>query len=74
VTNLNTLAFQYKVTLLGIEPPVWRRIQVPAKYSFWDLHVAIQDATGWLDYHLHAFRNILYSWKNVADDADFANR
>ena len=29
---------------------------VPAKYSFWDLHVAIQDSMGWLDYHLHAFR------------------
>ena len=21
----------------------------------WDLHVAIQDAMGWLDYHLHNF-------------------
>jgi len=29
---------------------------VPAGYSFWDLHVAIQDSMGWLDYHLHAFR------------------
>lgn len=29
---------------------------MPAKYSFWDLHVAIQDTMGWLDYHLHAFR------------------
>jgi hypothetical protein len=35
---------------------VWRRIQVPERYSFWDLHVAIQDAMGWLDYHLHEFR------------------
>lgn len=56
MANLNALIFQFKITLLGIEPPVWRRIQVPAKYSFWDLHVAIQDAMGWLDYHLHAFR------------------
>lgn len=24
--------------------------------SFWDLHVAIQDSMGWLDYHLHEFR------------------
>jgi len=23
--------------------------------SFWDLHVAIQDAMGWLDCHLHQF-------------------
>ncbi len=35
---------------------MWRRIQVPLSYSFWDLHVAIQDAMGWLDYHLHEFR------------------
>ena len=49
-------ALQFKVTLMGIEPEVWRRIVVPGNYSFWDLHVAIQDAMGWLDYHLHAFR------------------
>jgi hypothetical protein len=35
---------------------VWRRIQVPPAYSFWDLHVAIQDAMGWEDLHLHEFR------------------
>jgi hypothetical protein len=48
-------ALQFKVTLLGIKPPIWRRILVPCDYSFWDLHVAIQDAMGWLDYHLHEF-------------------
>ncbi len=50
------LVHQFRVSLVGIEPTIWRRIQVPAKYDFWDLHVAIQDAMGWLDYHLHAFR------------------
>jgi hypothetical protein len=29
---------------------------VPSSYTFWDLHVAIQDAMGWLDCHLHEFR------------------
>ena len=48
--------FQFKVQLRNIVPAVWRRIEVPAKYTFWDLHVAIQDAMGWLDCHLHAFR------------------
>ncbi len=47
---------QFKITLKGIKPPIWRRIQVPSTYNFWDLHVAIQDAMGWLDYHLHEFR------------------
>jgi hypothetical protein len=48
--------YQFKITLRGSKPPIWRRIQVPETYSFWDLHVAIQDAMGWLDYHLHSFR------------------
>jgi Plasmid pRiA4b ORF-3-like protein len=48
--------YQFKLVLVGVEPPVWRRIQVPETYSFWDLHVALQDAMGWLDYHLHVFR------------------
>ena len=47
--------YQFKITLKGIKPPIWRRIQVPQTYSFWDLHVAIQNAMGWLDYHLHQF-------------------
>ncbi len=49
-------SYQFRVSLNGIEPPIWRRIEVPGSYSFWDLHVAIQDSMGWLDYHLHAFR------------------
>ena len=28
---------------------------MPSTYTFWDLHVAIQDAMGWLDCHLHLF-------------------
>ena len=47
--------YQFKITLRDSKPPIWRRIQVPETYSFWDLHVAIQDAMGWDDYHLHSF-------------------
>lgn len=50
------LVHQFLIVLSGTDPLVWRRIQVPERYSFWDLHVAIQDAMGWLDYHLHEFR------------------
>jgi hypothetical protein len=46
---------QYLIVLAGTDPLVWRRIRVPATYSFWGLHVAIQDAMGWLDCHLHHF-------------------
>ncbi len=50
--------YQFKITLKRIKPPIWRRIQVPGTYTFWDLHVAIQDVMGWLDYHLHHFEII----------------
>ncbi len=50
--------YQFKITLRNIKPPIWRRIQVPETYSFWDLHVAIQDAMDWSDYHLHVFEII----------------
>jgi hypothetical protein len=48
--------YQFKITLKETKPPIWRRIQVPGTYTFWALHVAIQDAMGWLDCHLHEFR------------------
>lgn len=44
-----------RITLVGTTPPIWRMIEVPESYTFWDLHVAVQDAMGWLDYHLHSF-------------------
>ena len=50
--------YQFKITLKDCKPPIWRRIQVPENYSFWDLHVAIQDAMGWGDSHLHEFTTI----------------
>jgi len=47
--------FQFRIELLGVDPPIWRRIQVSSESSLWDLHVAIQDAMGWQDCHLHDF-------------------
>jgi hypothetical protein len=46
---------QFLIVLPSTDPFVWRRIQVPERYSFSDLHVAIQDAMGWKDAHLHEF-------------------
>ena len=47
--------YQFKITLLETDPPIWRRIQVPEYYTFYELHVAIQNAMGWTDSHLHQF-------------------
>lgn len=57
--------YQFKITLKNTKPPIWRRIQVPENFSFWDLHVAIQDSMGWYDYHLHEFETINNNYKQV---------
>lgn len=48
-------ALRLRAELVLMPEPVWREIIIPANYTFWDLHVALQDAFGWLDYHLHQF-------------------
>ncbi len=46
---------QFKVQLLDIEPEIWRRITLPASFTFSGLHAAIQAVMGWEDGHLHMF-------------------
>lgn len=50
----NGPAYQLKVTLDNVRPPVWRRLLVP-DMSLADLHWVLQDAMGWEDEHLHEF-------------------
>lgn len=49
------MAYQIKVTLRGITPPVWRRLRVPGSITFEQLHRVIQASFGWLNYHLYRF-------------------
>lgn len=70
------LVYRFRVELRHVRPAVWREFVVPGAYSFWDLHVAIQDAMGWLDYHLHAFRPVdgiapSGDWEIGIPDEDF---
>lgn len=46
---------QIKVTLLDIDPPVWRRLLVPATIRLDRLDRVIQAAMGWTNSHLHMF-------------------
>lgn len=46
--------FQFKITLLGIKPPIWRRIQTK-DCTLDKLHEHIQTAMGWTNSHLHQF-------------------
>ena len=46
---------QLKIILMGSRPPIWRSLLIPGDENFFFLHVAIQDAFGWTDSHLHQF-------------------
>ncbi|MEJ3744033.1 plasmid pRiA4b ORF-3 family protein [Actinomycetes bacterium KLBMP 9797] len=47
--------YQLKVSLRGAQPPIWRRLEVPADISLPRLHRVLQVAFDWEDYHLHAY-------------------
>jgi hypothetical protein len=47
--------YQFKITLEGSNPPIWRRIQI-ADCSLDKFHVHIQTAMGWTNSHLNQFR------------------
>jgi len=46
---------QVKIVLDGVEPPIWRRLQVPGIASLGWLHAVFQVAMGWTNSHLHQF-------------------
>lgn len=47
--------YQLKVTLRGINPPIWRRLLVRSTTTLAKLHEIIQDTMGWQNYHLYQF-------------------
>jgi hypothetical protein len=47
--------YQLKITLLHIEPPIWRRVQVWEDTKLPRLHKILQLLFNWEDYHLHEF-------------------
>lgn len=56
------------VTLADIEPPIWRRIEVPAGTTLDKLHSILQAAMGWQDYHLHMFEIEGHSYSVIDED------
>jgi hypothetical protein len=60
---------QLKITLLDIDPPVWRRVLVPVTIRLDRLDRVIQAAMGWTNSHLHMF--IHPSGRYGVPDLDF---
>ncbi|NDV93417.1 plasmid pRiA4b ORF-3 family protein [Dysgonomonas sp. 521] len=55
------MAFQFKIQLKDIaKPPVWRKVSVPADFSFFQFHGVIQVVFGWNNTHLFEFKDKEY--------------
>jgi hypothetical protein len=52
--KLTKTVYQFKITLLGVQPPIWRRIQV-RDCTLDKLHTHIQNAMGWGNCHDYEF-------------------
>ncbi len=48
--------YQLTITLMEIDPRIWRRIQVPSSIKLCYLHSAFQVVMGWTDSHFHQFK------------------
>ncbi len=56
-----------KISLMHIEPEIWRRAIVPGSITLDRLHDVIQIVMGWQDSHLHQFT---IGQKNYSDDPE----
>jgi hypothetical protein len=60
-----------KVSLVGIRPPIWRRLEVPASISLERLHGVLQVAFDWSDDRAHRFeRPVPTRVRRLLPDAD----
>ena len=64
--------YEFEVSLLRITPRIWRRFLIRKTATFQDLHIAIQEACGWWNSHLFAFRGVGHKGEEIAGipDAD----
>lgn len=61
---------QLKITLQRTKPPIWRRVLVDKKTTFFELHHIIQIAMGWDNYHLYEFEIGKYRIGEPDDEFD----
>ncbi len=68
VKKLGKNVFQFKVTLKGTKPVIWRRFWVMEDITFIKLHDVLQIVMGWQDSHLHVFSFGRIQIGDITDD------
>ncbi len=67
--TLNVL--QLRVSIKGISPQIWRKLLVTSDTTLHDLHLMIQAAFGWYNYHLYKFSDGNESYSRPDDWDEF---
>ena len=56
MVDIEPNAVQVWIALARIEPTIWRRLIVPLPWHLGQLHLCIQAAFNWWNFHLHEYR------------------
>jgi hypothetical protein len=62
------MILQLRISLVGIKPTIYRKLQVDSSITFYELHNILQIAFGWGNYHLFHFR---FGWRFIGIEDDF---
>ena len=65
--------YQFKITLKGIRPPIWRRFLIDNRVTFEELHTIIQIIMGWQESHLYGFDTKGTLVERLDDSFDFSS-
>lgn len=52
---MSKMVYELRITLKDVGVPVWRVVQVDKTINFHELHLLIQAAFDWMNYHLYGF-------------------
>lgn len=66
--EIKDTVYQIKVTVAGVEPSVWRRIQVPGSITLHRLHEILQVVMGWENAHLYMLETDGVSYSDPSPD------
>lgn len=61
--------YRFKISLDYIKPVIWREIEVASDSTFYQFHLVIQEAMGWMNSHLHEFSDGSFRIGDTSEDA-----
>ncbi len=71
---MNAEIYQVDISILNLEPVIWRQVEVPSDISLADFHLIIQKVMGWSNKHKHRFAKdtTFYSPSSEMLDEEFS--